>query len=71
MTMEGLADAFQSAYEAAGGTVTINAPHEEEKLIIRQKLLLWRPLVETGSLSQVMSIRAAELLFKPHWIRCV
>ena len=28
---KGLADAFQSAYEAAGGTITINAPHEEGK----------------------------------------
>ena len=26
-----MADAFQSAYEAAGGTITINAPHEEGK----------------------------------------
>ena len=28
---KGLADAFQAAYEAAGGTVTINASHEEGK----------------------------------------
>ena len=28
---KGLADAFQAAYEAAGGTVTINASHEEDK----------------------------------------
>jgi branched-chain amino acid transport system substrate-binding protein len=28
---KGLADAFQSAYEAAGGTVTLNAPHEDGK----------------------------------------
>ncbi len=28
---KGLADAFQAAYEAAGGTVTISAPHEDGK----------------------------------------
>jgi len=28
---KGLADAFQSAYEAAGGTITISAPHETGK----------------------------------------
>lgn len=28
---KGLADAFQSAYEAAGGTVTLSAPHEDGK----------------------------------------
>jgi branched-chain amino acid transport system substrate-binding protein len=28
---KGLADAFQAAYEAAGGTVTINAAHEDGK----------------------------------------
>ena len=28
---KGLADAFQGAYEAAGGSVTINASHEEDK----------------------------------------
>ncbi|MBT8409488.1 MAG: ABC transporter substrate-binding protein [Alphaproteobacteria bacterium] len=28
---KGLADAFQAAYEAAGGTVTINAAHEDQK----------------------------------------
>ena len=28
---KGLADSFQSAFEAAGGTVTINAPHEDGK----------------------------------------
>jgi len=28
---KGLADAFQAAYEAAGGTVTLSAPHEDGK----------------------------------------
>lgn len=28
---KGLADSFQAAYEAAGGTVTINAPHDDGK----------------------------------------
>jgi branched-chain amino acid transport system substrate-binding protein len=28
---KGLADSFASAFEAAGGTVTINAPHEDGK----------------------------------------
>ena len=28
---KGLADSFQAAYEAAGGTVTINAAHEDGK----------------------------------------
>ncbi|MEO0991905.1 MAG: ABC transporter substrate-binding protein, partial [Pseudomonadota bacterium] len=28
---KGLADSFQAAFEAAGGTVTINAPHEDGK----------------------------------------
>jgi branched-chain amino acid transport system substrate-binding protein len=28
---KGLADAFQAAYEAAGGTVTISAPHDDGK----------------------------------------
>ena len=28
---KGLADAFQAAYEAAGGKVTLSAPHEDGK----------------------------------------